>query len=90
MLFGGIIICYYWCLGWTTISGIFYYTELYCPVYIFYRHKCVSFRFDSMEDVNPFVTNGLSHPYQLDESTFIFRGIGSNFSFLFHFSMKIK
>ena len=33
--------------------------------------------------------DGLSHPYQLDESTFIFRGIRSNFSFLFHFSMKI-
>ena len=28
--------------------------------------------------------------YHLDESTFIFRGIRSNFSFLFHFSMKIK
>ena len=33
-------------------------------------------------------TNGLSHPYHLDESIFIFRGIRSNFSFLFHFSMK--
>ena len=73
--------------------GLNYYTELYCPVYIFHRHKCVfvvPFRIDSMEDFNPFVTNGLSHPYQLDESTFIFRGIGSNFSFLLHFSMKIK
>ena len=38
--------------------------------------------------VNPYVTNGLSHPYHLDESTFIFRNIRSNFSFLFHFSMK--
>ena len=36
---------------------------------------------------NPNVTNGLSHPYHLDKSTFIFRGIGSNFSF--HFSMNI-
>ena len=35
------------------------------------------------------MTNGLSHPYHLDESTFIFRGIRSDFSFLFHFSMKI-
>ena len=33
--------------------------------------------------------NGLSHPYQLDESTFIFRGIRSIFSFLFHFLVKI-
>ena len=40
-------------------------------------------------DINPLVTNGLSHSYHLDGSTFNFRGIGSNFSFLFHFSMKI-
>ena len=37
---------------------------------------------------NPLVTNGLSHPYHLDESTFIFRGIKSKISFLFHFLMK--
>ena len=36
------------------------------------------------------MTNGLSHPYHLDESTFVYRGFKSNFSFLFHFSMKIK
>ena len=48
------------------------------------------------QDINPLVTNGLSHPvtnglshpYHLNESTFIFRGIRSDFSFLFHFSMK--
>ena len=39
---------------------------------------------------NPLVTNGFSHPYHLDESTFIYRGIRSDFSFLFHFSMEIK
>ena len=39
--------------------------------------------------INPLVTNGFSHPYHLDESTFIFRGIRNIFSFLFHFSMKI-
>ena len=32
---------------------------------------------------NPLVTNGRSHPYHLDESMFISRGIRSNFSFLF-------
>ena len=39
---------------------------------------------------NPLVTNGLSHPYHLDESIFTIRGIRSIyfFSFLFHFSMK--
>ena len=38
------------------------------------------------------MTNGFSHPYHLDESTFIhvFRDIRGNFSFLFQFSMKIK
>ena len=35
------------------------------------------------------VTNGLSNPYQMDVSIFIFRGIGSNFSILCHVSMKI-
>ena len=38
--------------------------------------------------LNPLVTNGFSHPYYLDEIIFIFRDIGSNISFLFHFSMK--
>ena len=40
--------------------------------------------------INPYVTNELSHPDHLDESTFILRGIRSNISFLFHFSMKFK
>ena len=40
--------------------------------------------------INPLVTNGLSYLYHSDESTFIFRGIRINFSFLFHFfNMKI-
>ena len=42
-----------------------------------------------MHLIIPLVTNGLSHPYPLDESIFIFRGFRSKFSFLFHFSMKI-
>ena len=37
---------------------------------------------------NILVTNGLSHPHHLDECTFIFRIVGSTFSFLFHFSVK--
>ena len=39
---------------------------------------------------NPLETNGISHSYHLEESTFIVRGIRGSFSFLFHFSMKIK
>ena len=38
--------------------------------------------------VNPNKPSESSHPYQLDESTFIFRGIRSDLSYLFHFSMK--
>ena len=38
--------------------------------------------------LNPLVMNGLSHTYQMDKFTFIFRGTRSDFSFLFHFSMK--
>ena len=30
---------------------------------------------------NPYLTNGFSHHYQLDESTFIFRGVGSDIYF---------
>ena len=38
---------------------------------------------------NPPLTTGLSHPYHLDVSTFNFGGIGSDFSFSFHFSIRI-
>ena len=41
-----------------------------------------------MDSVIPHVTNGLSHPYYLDESTFILGASGVFFSFLFHFSMN--
>ena len=36
----------------------------------------------------PYLTNGFSHHYQLDESTFIFMGVRSDFYFLSHFLMK--
>ena len=39
---------------------------------------------------NPLVMNGLSHPYHLDESIYIFRGIRSKISCSFHFSMEVK
>ena len=31
--------------------------------------------------INPYLTNGFFHHYQLDESTFIFRGVRSDFYF---------
>ena len=36
------------------------------------------------------MTNGLSHTYRLDESTFILRPSGVFLAFLFYFSMKVK
>ena len=38
--------------------------------------------------VYPYLMNGFSHRYQLGESSFIFRGIRSDF-FLSRFSMKL-
>ena len=38
--------------------------------------------------INPYLTNGFSHHYQLGESTFIFRGVRSDFYILSDFSMK--
>ena len=38
--------------------------------------------------INLYLTNEFSHHYQLDESTYIFRGVRSDFYFLSHFSMK--
>ena len=49
-----------------------------CPKNIAYKYH-----------INPYLTNGFSHHYQLDESTFIFRGFRSDFLFLSHFSMNI-
>ena len=40
--------------------------------------------------INPYVTNGFSYPYHLDEYSFICRGIRSRFLFSFYFSMKFK
>ena len=43
---------------------------------------------ETLDVFNPYLTNGFSHHYQLDESTFIFRGVRSDFLILFNFSMK--
>ena len=40
--------------------------------------------------LNLYLTNGLSNSYHLDDSTSVFREIRSNFSVLFHFSMKFR
>ena len=38
--------------------------------------------------INLCLTNGFSHHYQLDESTFVFRGVRGDFYFLTYCSMK--
>ena len=50
---------------------------------------CLSMFIRKRQDLNPLVTNGCSRRYHLDESTIIFRGFESNFSFLFHFPIKM-
>ena len=40
--------------------------------------------------INPYLKNGFSHHYQLGESTFIFRGVRSDFYFLSHFFDEIS
>ena len=42
-------------------------------------------RQDDRDSFNPYVTNGLSHPYHLDESTFILGASGVVFHFYFIF-----
>ena len=39
---------------------------------------------------NPYLMNGFSHHYQLDASTFILRGVRSDFYFLFNFLNAFK
>ena len=38
--------------------------------------------------LNPYLTNGFSHHYQLDVSTFMFRGVRGDYYVLSEFSMK--
>ena len=40
----------------------------------------------SIGKINPYVTNGLSHPYHLDKCTFIFRDIWGNISSFYFIS----
>ena len=42
----------------------------------------------SISLINPYLTNGFSHHYQLGESTFIFGWRRCDFKILFHFTMK--
>ena len=67
------------------IVEIYIYLNWYCEQYdpVKYFEICHMF-------FNPYLTNGFSHHYQLDESTFIFRGVRSDFRILFRFSMIIQ
>ena len=50
--------------------------------------QAYNFGFEVSLYFNSLVTNGFSHPYHLDGSTFILRGVRCIISLLFHFSMK--
>ena len=76
-------VCVMFSKSWTTTfssscSLLFYYFSYPAGL----KHKHIK--------LDPLVTNGFSHPYHLDGSTFISRVVRSNFSFLFHCSTKIK
>ena len=49
-----------------------------CNLYIY---KYIYMLSNTIQDFKPLVTNGLSHPYHLDEYTFILRGIVGNSAF---------
>ena len=52
-----------------------------------YRHAIEALEFILNANLTH-VTNGLAHHYHLGGSTFISKGIRSDFTFLFHFSIK--
>ena len=54
---------------------------LYCIVFILGKvsYKIINISFPCPWKINPYLTNGVSHHYHLGESTFIFRGISSDF-----------
>ena len=52
------------------------------------EHRVATNRYE-LEPLNPYLTNGFSLLYHLGQSTFIFRGVRSDFSILFNFSIKI-
>ena len=55
------------------------------------RIKVTDIKLLSFWLLNPYLTSGFSHHYQLDESTFILRGVRSVVVFIIifsHFSMK--
>ena len=64
------------------VTDIRHNCDFQCLVYMKMAFSVPSFC------INPLVTNGLSYPYQLDESSFVLRGIRSKCLFFFHFSMK--
>ena len=51
--------------------------------------SCIQFEEELKEDINAHETNRLSHPYQLDECTFRFKGIRSNFLLFISFFDEI-
>ena len=60
------------------LSLIYQHIEISCTIFIFFLKLYHEHQSSPLAlTINPPVTNRLSHPYDLDVSTFIFRGIGS-------------
>ena len=57
--------------------------------YILKMDKLESISIYRGSNINPFMPNVFSHPYQLAESIFNFRVVGRDFSFLFIFLKKV-
>ena len=75
-------------------NGIFDLTKTIGLLFSRLRHMFVSLSFSPinvpahrimvpLSHINPLVTNGLSHSYHFDESTFIFKGHQEYFIFIF-------
>ena len=68
-------------------EGLIYRKPCLIPILLLQTQKQI-IQYVLFEWFNPYMTNGLAHHYQLGESTFMFRGIRSDFEFLFHFPIK--
>ena len=68
---------------WFNVCVFFYLDKIIQSAMILPLHMHDLLALQNKSAFNPFVTNGFSHSYHLDDSIFIFRGIRSKFSFFF-------
>ena len=70
---------------WTSIFRLVYLTFSSLLLY-----TCSGGNGKNRAHINPYMTNGFSHHYHLEESTFIFRGVRSDFYFFISFFDEIS